>query len=394
MKHETRVQHPPQVEVPTDNRPLNAPIQQNVKWDTPSIAEAQRIARGERPGYFYSRLANPGTRQLELLLAELQGREDCITCASGVNALAQVLLALTRAGDHVVFFIEGYGPTRQLIRGLLARFGVEHSMLPIEDIAGLRAVLAARPTRLVLFESPTTPAGKIADVAAITALAHAHGALAVMDNTQAGLHQHGGHPVDVFVHSLTKFATGAGDVMGGAVIADRAVLDLMRHDLLLFGAPVDPLSASLMVRGLKTYFVRYRQQSAAATEVARFLAAHPACQRVMHPGLDSHPQATLARAQMRDPGCVITFSLRGGAEAGRRFAEALRLFARTPSYGSTESLVMAPQFLQPRDLSAEERALCGIDEGTVRLSIGLEAPDELCADLAQALAAAEVTSRP
>jgi cystathionine beta-lyase/cystathionine gamma-synthase len=393
MKHETRVQHPPQVEVPADNRPLNAPIQQNVKWDTASVAEAQRIARGERPGFFYSRLANPGTRQLELLLAELQGREDCLTCASGVNAIAQVLLALTRAGDHVVFFIEGYGPTRQLVRGLLARFGVTHTLLSIEDLAGLRAALAATPTRLVFFESPTTPAGKIADVAAITALAHEHGALAVMDNTQAGLHQHGEHPVDVFVHSLTKFATGVGDVMGGAVIADRAVLEPLRHDMLLFGAPVDPLSASLMVRGLKTYFIRYRQQSAAATEVARFLAAHPACERVMHPGLDSHPQAALARAQMRDPGCVITFSMREGAEAGRRFAESLRLFSRTPSYGSTGSLVMAPQFLLPRDLAAGERAQSGIGEGTVRLSIGLEDPGELCADIAQALAAAEVTSR-
>lgn len=394
MRHETRVQHPPQVEVPADNRPLNAPIQQNAKWDTPTIAEAQAIARGERPGFFYSRLGNPSTRQLELLLAELQGREDCLSCASGVNAVAQSLSALTRAGDHVVLFVEGYGPTRQILRGPLARFGVTHTLLSIEDHEGLRSTLAARPTRLVFFESPTTPAGKIADVAAITALAHAHGALAVMDNTQAGFHQHGEHPVDVFIHSLTKFATGAGDVMGGAVIADRAVLDGMRHDMLLCGAPVDPLSASLMVRGLKTYFLRYRQQSVAATEVARFLAAHPACQRVMHPGLDSHPQAALARAQMRDAGCVITFSLRGGAEAGRRFAEALRLFARTPSYGSTESLVMAPQFLQPRDLSPEERALSGIDEGTVRLSIGLEAPDELCADLAQALVAAEVTSRP
>jgi cystathionine beta-lyase/cystathionine gamma-synthase len=393
MNKKTRVQHPPRVDVPADNRPLLEPIHQNVKWDTPSIAEAQRIARGERPGFFYSRMANPGTRQLELLLAELQGREDCLTCASGVNAVAQSLFAMTRVGDHVVSFIEGYGPTRQLLRGLLARFGVTHTLLSVEDLSGLAAVLASRPTRLVFFESPTTPAGKIADVAAITALAHAHGALAVMDNTQAGLHQHGEHPVDVFVHSLTKFATGAGDVMGGAVIADRAVLDLLRQDMLLFGAPVDPFAASLMVRGLKTYFVRYREQSAAATEVARFLETHPACTRVMHPGLDSHPQAALARAQMREPGCVITFSMRDGAEAGRRFAEALRLFARTPSYGSTESLVMAPQFLQPRDLTPEERAVCGIDDGTVRLSIGLEEPGELCADLAQALAAAEVTSR-
>ena len=254
----TRVQHPPLVVVPADNRPLNAPIQQNVKWDTTTVAESQRIARGERAGFFYSRMSNPGTRQLELLLAELQGREDCLTCASGINAIAQVLLALTRQGDHVVSFVEGYGPTRQLFRGLLTRFGVAHTLLPLADHAGLAAVLASRPTRLVFFESPTTPAGKIADVGAITALAHQYGALAVLDNTQAGFHQHGEYPVDIFVHSLTKFATGVGDVMGGAVIADHAVMAKIRPDMLLFGAPLDPLAASLMVRGLKTYFLRYR----------------------------------------------------------------------------------------------------------------------------------------
>ena len=242
----TRVQHPPLVVVPADNRPLNAPIQQNVKWDTPSVAEAQRIARGERAGFYYSRMANPGTRQLELLLAELQGREDCLTCASGVNAVAQVLLALTGQGDHVVSFVEGYGPTRQMLRGLLTRFGVAHTLLPLADHAGLAAVLASRPTRLVFFESPTTPAGKIADVGAITALAHQYGALAVLDNTQAGFHQHSQYPVDVFVHSLTKFATGVGDVMGGAVIADRAVMDRIRPDMLLFGAPLDPQRDRLM----------------------------------------------------------------------------------------------------------------------------------------------------
>jgi cystathionine beta-lyase/cystathionine gamma-synthase len=388
MKRETLLQHPPEVEIPADNRPLNLPIQQNVKWTLPTVEETQRMLRGERPGYFYSRMANPGVRQLELALAALQGREDCLTAASGINAITQLLLALTRTGDHVVFFIEGYGPTRQFITGMLAGYGVRHTLLRLDDLDGLQATLAAQPTKLVFFESPTTPAGKVADIAAITRLARQHGALAVMDNTLAGLHQHGGFPVDFFVHSLTKFATGAGDVMGGAVIGDAALIKTLRPAFQMFGAPVDPLSASLMMRGLKTYLLRYRAQSAAALEVARFLEAHPACGQVMHPGLDSHPQAALARAQMEDPGCVITFALRAGAEAGRRFTDALRLFACTPSYGSTESLVMPPQLLQPRDLDAAQRAVCGVGEGTVRLSIGLEDPQDLCADLAQALAAA------
>lgn len=385
---ETRLQHPPEVEIPADNRPLNLPIQQNVKWTLPTVEETLRVARGERPGYFYSRLNNPGTQQLGAMLAELQGRDDCLTAASGISAIAQLLLALTRSGDHVVSFIEGYGPTRQFIDGMLAGYGVGHTLLALDDLEGLRGALAARPVRLVFFESPTTPAGKVADIAAITRLAHGHGALCAMDNTLAGFHQHGGYPVDLFVHSLTKFATGAGDVMGGAVIGDAALIKALRPTFQLLGAPLDPLAASLMVRGLKTYLLRYRAQSAAAVQVARFLETHPACADVMHPGLDSHPQAALARAQMQDPGCVITFALRGGAEAARRFTESLRLFACTPSYGSTESLVLPSQLLQPRDLDAAQRAVCGIREGSVRLSIGLEDPQDLCADLAQALAAA------
>ena len=253
---------------------------------------------------------------------------------------------------------------------------------------GLERELTLRPTRLVLFESPTNPVNKIADISAIAGLARAHGALTVLDNTAAGFHQHGEFPVDLFVHSLTKFATGAGDVMGGAVIGDAAVLEPLRDDFRLLGAHLDALSASLMVRGMKSYFLRYREQSLRALAVARFLEQHPACSRVRYPGLESHPQAALARRQMRDFGTVICFDLDAGYEAGRRFAEALRLFARTASFGSTESLVVPPQMMQPREFTAEQRAVAGIGPGPVRLSIGLEDPEDLQQDLAQALASA------
>jgi len=385
MKDETRVNHPPEIELPADNQPLNLPVFQNVKWETDSIEEGLRLLRGERTGFFYSRVSNPTVRQLELLLAGLQGREDCLASASGVNAVAQTLFGLTEARDHVIFFVEGYGPTRQIIRKMLTRFGVTHSMLSIDDLEGLENELAAWRTKLVFFESPTNPVNKIADIASITRLAKVHGALTVLDNTAAGFHQHGEFPVDFFVHSLTKFTTGAGDVMGGAVIADRARLDLLRADYRLFGAQLDPLSASLMVRGMKTYFVRYRAQSAAALEIARFLEQHPGCVRVRYPGLESSPKHALARQQMRDFGAVICFDLVVGYEGGRRFAEALQLFARTPSFGSTESLVMPPQMMQPKDFSAEQLRAAEIGEGTVRLSIGLENVEDLKADLARAL---------
>lgn len=390
MKPETLVHHPPDVDVPPDNHPLVAPIYQSVKFDFDSVAETQRAYRGERPGFFYARMSNPTTRQLELTLAQLQGREECLVTASGVNVIAQTLVALTKQGDHVVCFLESYGPSREIVRRLLARFGVTHTLLSIEDLDGLEHALASRPTRLVLFESPTNPVTKIADLAAITRIARAHGALTVLDNTFAGLHQHGGFDVDVYVHSLTKYASGTGDVMGGAVIASAALVRELRPDFNVFGALLDPHAAFLLQRSLKTYFVRWRAQSAAAQQVAEFLASHPAVARVHYPGLATHPQAALARAQQNEFGAVVSFDLAAGAahpmgEAARRFVDALKLFSLAPSLGSTESLVLAPQMLVPRDLTPDERRRSGITEGTVRLSIGLEEPGELVDDLRRAL---------
>ncbi len=388
MKKPTRVNHPPDTTPPPDNHSVVAPIYQTVKFEFDSVEETLKALRAERPGYFYSRSSNPTTRQLELTLAELQGRQDCVVCASGVGVVAQTLLSLTKQGDHVLCFIETYGPSRHLIRRTLAKFGVQHTLLSIEDLEGIERLLASRPTRLVLFESPTNPINKIADIAAITRLAHAHGALAVLDNTFAGVHQHGEFEVDIYLHSLTKFVSGHGDVMGGAAIANEALVRSLRADFTLLGGMLDAHAAFLIQRGLKTYFVRYRAQSATAQRVAEYLAAHPAIERARYPGLADNPGHALARAQMQEFGSVVTFDLRGGAEAGRRFAEALSLFAMTASLGSTESLVMPPQLLVSRDLNAEQQRLSGIAPGTVRLSIGLEDPDDLIADLEQALQAA------
>jgi cystathionine beta-lyase/cystathionine gamma-synthase len=388
MKKPTRVNHPPTVEPPAGNRPLVAPIYQTVKFEFDSAAETEAHLRGERPGFFYLRTSNPTTRQLEQLLAELQGREDCLVTASGAAAIAQMLLALTRQGDHVVCFIESYNPTRYLIRRLLARFGVTHSLLSIEDLPGLERALMSQPTRLVYFESPTNPITRIADISALTRLARAAGALSVMDNTFAGFHQHGGYDVDLFVHSLTKYASGAGDVMGGAVIARGELIRAMRTDFAVLGGVLDPHAAFLILRGLKSYFVRYRAQCASALRIAELLLEHPAVARVHYPGLPSHPQHALAARQMQDFGTVVSFDLAGGAGAARRFVDTLELFAIAASLGSSESLVVTPPMLLGRDLNAEQQRLAGVTEATVRLSVGLEDLDDLCADVKHALAAA------
>jgi cystathionine beta-lyase/cystathionine gamma-synthase len=389
MKKPTRVNHPPAVDLQPDNRAVVSPIYQTVKFEFDTLEETERFFRGERPGFFYTRASNPTTRQLELLLAELQGREECLVTSSGVGAISQTLLALTKQGDHILCFVETYNPTRYLIRRLLGRFGVTHTMLSIEDLAGAERALAAHPTRLVIFESPTNPVTKIADITALTRLAEAAGALTVMDNTFAGFHQHGEYDVDVFVHSLTKYASGAGDVMGGAVIGRSDLIRNLRNDFGALGGMLDPHAAFLILRGLKTYFVRYQAQSASAMKIAELLAAHPAVARVHYPGLPTHPQHALARAQMRDFGTIVSFDMKAGADAGGKFADALQLFALAASLGSTESLVVAPQMMGGRDLTADQHKLSGVTAGTVRLSIGLEDIDDLVEDVKQALEAAQ-----
>lgn len=387
MKKRSRVTHPPEVSVPEGNRPLVGPLYQSVKFTFDDVEETLRFLRHERDGYYYSRVSNPTLRQLEELLAELQGRDGCLLTGSGVAAIAMPLLALLKAGDHVVYFAELYPPTRALVGRLLRRYGVTSTMLSIEDLDGLERELAARPTRLVVFESPTNPVLKVADIERVTAACRRHGALSLLDNTLAGVHQHGAYDVDVFAHSLTKFAGGHGDVMGGAIVARRELIDAMRGDVADLGPTLDPHAAWLILRGMKTYWVRREAQCRTAQRVAEYLASHAGVERVRYPGLAADPGFALAQRQMSDFGSMVTCDVRGGLAAGNRCAESLRLFAIAASLGSTESLVVPPGLQQPRGLTAQQAGWTGIGPGTIRLSIGLEDPDDLIEDLAQGLAA-------
>jgi len=385
MKNDTRVIHPPAVDVPADNRALVAPIYQSVKFSFDDAGETLRYLRGEREGFFYSRSSNPTLKQLQLLLAQLQGRDDCLLTGSGVASIAASLLSLCKQDDHVLAFVESYGPTRYIVQHLLAKFGVAHTLLSIEDLEGIERVLSDIPTRLVIFESPTNPVTKIADIEHLTACARRAGALTVLDNTFAGFHNHGAYDIDIFLHSLTKYASGHGDVMGGAIIARGELIGGMRKDVVSMGPTLDPHAAFLIQRGMRTYFLRYERQCANALSASLFLEEHPRVKRVHYPGLESHPQHRLARRQMSDFGAVVTIELDGGFERGARFAEALQYFAISASVGSAESLVMPPQLLAGNEYTPEQRAVSLITRGTVRLSIGLEDAADLIQDLGQAL---------
>jgi cystathionine beta-lyase/cystathionine gamma-synthase len=381
----TRVTHLPAVVLPPDNRPLVAPIHQSVKFSFDDVGETLRYFGGQREGFYYSRESNPTLRQLELALADLQDRDACLLTGSGVAAIALGLLALLRAGDHVVYFAELYGPTRALVRRLLGRYGVSSTMLALDDTAALERVLETTPTRLIALESPSNPILKIADLERVTALARRHGALTLLDNTLAGLHNHGRYDVDLYVHSLTKFAAGHGDVMGGAVIGRGEIIGQLREAAKILGPTLDPHAAWLVLRGLKTYYLRWDAQCANAQRVAEFLATRPEVSRVRYPGLPDDPGHALASRQMEGFGGIVSFDLAGGLEAGTRFAEALELFSLAASLGSTESLVVAPAMLQPRGFTPEQVEWSGIGPGTVRLSIGIEDAGDLIADLGQAL---------
>jgi len=385
MKNNTLVNHPPAVPVAPDNRPLVAPIYQSVKFSFDDTSETLRYLRGERAGFFYSRTSNPTLQQLQLLLAQLQGRADCLLTGSGVATIAASLLSLCKQGDHILAFVESYGPTRYIVQHLLAKFGVAHTLLSIEDLGGIERVLRDTPTRLVVFESPTNPVTKIADIEHLTAHARRAGALTVLDNTFAGFHNHGAYDIDIFLHSLTKYASGHGDVMGGAIIARGELIGQMRKDIVSMGPTLDPHAAFLIQRGMRTYFLRYERQCSNALAVSTFLKDHRRVKSVFYPGLDGHPQHLLARRQMSDFGTVVTIELDGGFEEGARFAEALQLFSMSASVGSAESLVMPPQLLAGHDYTPEQRAASLITRGTVRLSIGLEDAADLVQDLGQAL---------
>ena len=385
MKKNTLVNHPPAVPLAADNRPLVAPIYQSVKFSFDDTGETLRYVRGERQGFFYSRTSNPTLTQLQLLLAQLQGRDGCLLTGSGVATIAASLLSLCKQGDHILAFVESYGPTRYIVQHLLAKFGVIHTLISIDDLPGIERVLRDVPTRLVIFESPTNPVTKIADIEHLTAQARRAGALTVLDNTFAGFHNHGAYDIDIFLHSLTKYASGHGDVMGGAIIARAELIAGMRKDIVSMGPTLDPHAAFLIQRGMRTYFLRYERQCANALAASQFLKDHPRVKQVHYPGLDSHPQHRLARRQMSDFGTVVTLELDGGFEEGARFADALQLFSISASLGSAESLVMPPQLLAGGEYTADQRAASLITRGTVRLSIGLEDAADLVEDLRQAL---------
>ncbi len=385
MRKETLVTHPGIITTPTDNPPFVQPIYQSVKFHFSSLEELENARVGKREGYFYSRVANPTLRQLELLLAKLQDRDDALVTNTGVSAIALCLLSFLAKDDHVVTFVQSYTPIRFLIRKLLGKFGVTCTLADVRDIESLERAIVPGRTKMIIIESPTNPTTRICDLDRVLAIAKKHQVITVLDNTFAGFHNHGKYAFDLYLHSLTKFASGHGDVMGGAVIGSKSLLDSMRSNYAHLGPALDPHAAFLIARGMNSYFVRYEKQCENALKIANFLAERKQVIRLLYPGLPSHPDHALAKRQMSDFGSIITLDLDGGKAQLRTFLDSLKLFSVSFSLGSTESLAAPAKLFYAGDLSEAEQQIAEITPATVRLSIGLESVDDLNADLEQAL---------
>ena len=384
MKKETRVTHQTETPLLPGNSSVVPPLYRSVKFTYPSI-EDSLSAEAKASGFDYTRDSNPTTRQLELLCAELQDRDDAIAVSTGMAAVWLSLIGNLESGDRVLIFLESYRPTRIAARRMLPRFGIDHLMVSLDDRDAVEEALADEKTRAVFFESPTNPMLRVPDIAWLTAAARSHDAVTILDNTFAGFHNHGQFDIDYYVHSLTKYANGHGDVMGGIVIGSRERLRPLRPLAVNMGSTLDPGAAFLIARGMKTYYLRYERHCANALALAQFLAARPEVRRVIYPGLASHPDAGQVAAQLNDHGGVITFDLDADKDRTWQFIDGLEMFVTTASLGSTDSLVAPVELYLGTDLSAAERAQAGIGGSTVRFAVGIEHPDDLIADVTQSL---------
>lgn len=343
----------------------------------------------QHKGFEYARTDNPTRSALQRALAELEGGRHALAFSSGMAAIDTVL-RLLQPGDRVVCGNDLYGGTFRLFDKIVAKTGVCFSYVDTADLAAVREVLAEEPTTMVWLETPTNPLLRLSDIAAISSLAHAAGAWVAVDNTFASpvLQRPLALGADAVVHSTTKYLGGHSDVVGGAII----VKDTARYEQLKFlqnavGAVPGPMDCFLTLRGIKTLALRIAAHSRNAAQIAHFLERHPAVERVIYPGLESHPQFELACRQMAAPGGMLSFEVTGGEAVARRVVTSTRLFTLAESLGGVESLIELPGAMTHASVSGPEALAVGfaVDPGLIRLSVGIEHTADLIADLEQAL---------
>ncbi len=347
-----------------------------------SAAEAAARFSGEQPGNVYSRYTNPTVRTFEERIAALEGGEAAVGTASGMSAILSTALALLKAGDHIICSRDVFGTTTNLFGKYMAKFGVEVSTVPLLDLAGWQA--AMRPETAMLFiETPSNPLCEVADIAAMAELAHAHGALLVVDNCfcTPALQTPLALGADIVVHSATKFLDGQGRCVGGSVVGREEHMSEVLTFLRTCGPTMSPFNAWVFLKGLETLRLRMDAHSANALAVAQWLDAHESVEKVYYAGLEAHPGHALAARQQRAFGGVLSFEVRGGQEEAWRFIDGTKVFSLTANLGDTKSTIVHPATTTHGRLTDEQRDAAGIRRNLVRLSVGLEDVDDLKADL-------------
>ncbi len=353
-----------------------------------SAEEFAAMANQAHPERYYTRYGNPTTARCERLIARLEGCEAALLFASGMGAISTAVLSQVRGGDHVLAQTSHYMGTTRLLSDLLPRFGVEVTLVDQTDPAAFAQAL--RPnTRLIVVETPSNPVLALTDLAAVARLARERAITTLADNTFASpINQRPREfGIDLVVHSATKYLGGHSDLVAGVVAGGKAAIEAIWKTAIVLGASASPFDAWLLLRGLRTLPLRVARQSATALEVARFLEGHDAVSCVHYPGLETHPQHALAREQMKAFGGVLSFEPAGGYAAAQRLVASLELAANAVSLGSVETLAVHAASVWEGSLDAQRIAEAGIEPSLIRLSVGLESPADLKADLARALAA-------
>lgn len=364
---------------------LSMPIYQTSTFLFDTAEQGGRRFALEEDGYIYSRLGNPTCTAVEQKVAALEGAEACVSASSGMGAITSAIYPLVKAGDHIVAGKTLYGCTFAFLEHGLSRYGIEVTFVDARNLDEIKA--AMRPnTKVVYLETPANPNMYITDIAAAAKIAHSQeGVTVVVDNTYCTPYIT--RPLelgaDAVVHSATKYLNGHGDVIAGFVAGSKEYIDQVRFFAVkdMTGSVLGPFEAFLIARGIKTLQIRMERHCANAQQVAEFLEKHPAVESVAYPGLKSFPQYELAKRQMKLPGAMIAFELKGGLEAGKTLLNSLHLASLCVSLGDAETLIEHPASMTHSPYTPEERAASDISEGMVRLSIGLEDIEDIIADL-------------
>ncbi len=367
-------------------RATQVPVVHSVSFGYDNMEAWLKTGQGKASGHIYSRNTNPTVQAFEKKVAELEGVRSATGFASGMAAISNTLFTFLSPGDRVVSIKDSYGGTNKLFTEFLPRFNIDVSLCDTADHNAIEKAVA-EGCRMLYLESPTNPTLKIADIAALTGKAHDNGALVVVDNTFATpiLQKPLQLGADLVLHSATKFLGGHADALGGVVCGPENLIAPIYHFREINGAALDPMAAYLLLRGMKTLHLRVHRQCESALKIARYLETHKKIEQVFYPGLESHPQHEIAKRQMAAFGGILSFSIKGGFEAVCRVLPRLNYAHRAANLGAVETVAGPPATTSHVECSAAERAAMGIPENLVRYSVGIEDPDDLIADLDQAM---------